>query len=224
MIFKKTGIIIKADTFVGKVMERKKYNVQNKREKRKDEIIDAAVSLFMEKGFDRVSLSDIASRIKKGRTTIYEYFRDKNEILASYLEKEMIGYHEKVMAILRKKACLRDKLMEFISLQLEYGTYHRGFSQLFRSLSRGGTAISEKTETVIRQKHHEIYSALTNEFLKAMRKKEIRAMPPGLIMQILINATSFPLRSKTEKARTAEDVLSVFWSGISSTNTQGKRV
>jgi AcrR family transcriptional regulator len=204
-------------------MKRKKYNVRHKREKRKNEIIQAAVSLFMEKGFDRVSLSDISSKINRGRTTVYEYFSNKNEILALYLEKEMFRYHEKVMAIMGKKADFKDKLMEFIGLQLEYGSYHRGFSQLFRSLSRGSEDISVKIEKVIRGKHHEIYSALTDEFSSAIGRNEIRDMPPALMMQLLINATSLPVRSNKDQTRTAEEVFSVFWSGISNTNTQAER-
>lgn len=217
------GNNIKTDSNVGFYMKRRKYNVKGKREKRKSEIVQAAVSLFMEKGFDRVRLSDISSKVNLGRTTVYEYFNNKNEILASYLEKEMILYHEKVMAIMRKKAEFKDKLLEFINLQLDYGSYHRRFSQLFQSLSRSSEDISAKTEKVIRGKHHEIYSVLTNEFSTAVGRKEIKDIPPSLIMQILINATSFPIRGNTENARIAEEVLSVFWSGISNIDTRVKR-
>lgn len=196
-------------------MKRKKYNVRLKREGKRDAIIQAAVQLFIERGFDRVSLSDIASKINLGRTTIYEYFKNKSKILALYLEKEMLEYHKKVMAIMDNKIALRNKLMEFIKLQLEYGSYHRSFSQLFQSLSRSSSDISARTEAAIRGKHQEIYVALINEFNAAIRRKEIRDIPSDILMQLLINATSFPVRSKKEPIRTAEEVFSIFWSGIS---------
>lgn len=201
-------------------MKRTKYNIQHKREKMKNEIIQAAVSLFMKKGFDRVSLSDISSKINRGRTTVYEYFKNKNEILAQYLEEEMLRYHEKVIDIMGRNIGFKDKLMEFVSLQLEYGIHHGGFSQLFRSLSRVSRDISEKTEIVIREKHREVYRVLTNEFSLAIKRKDIRDMPPELVMQLLINATSLPVRSKKDQARTAEEVLSIFWSGISNADVQ----
>ncbi|TAL57509.1 MAG: TetR/AcrR family transcriptional regulator [Nanoarchaeota archaeon] len=200
------------------IMKRKTYNVQFKREGKKNEIIQAAVQLFIEKGFDKVSLADIASKINLGRTTIYEYFNNKSEILSLYLEKEMLEYHKKVMAIVDKKTVLRDKLMEFIKLQLEYGSYHKSFSQLFRSLSRSSGDISGKTEAAIRGKHQEIYVSLMNEFNAAIRQKEIRDLPSDILMQLLINATSFPVRSKKEPTQTAEEVFSIFWSGISNIN------
>ncbi len=205
-------------------MKRKKYNVRFKREGKKDEIIQAAVQLFIEKGFDRVSLSDIASRLNLGRTTIYEYFNNKSEILALYLEKEILDYHEKVMSIMNKKVAFRNKLMEFIKLQLEYGGYHKSFSQLFRSLSRSSGNISAKTEAAIRGKHQEIYVALMNEFNAAIRRKEIRDLPSDVLMQLLINATSFSLRGKKEPAQIAEEVFSIFWSGISNINLKERKI
>jgi len=196
-------------------MKKRKYNVTQKREKKRDEIALAAAGLFMEKGFDRVRFSDIASEAHLGRTTIYEYFTNKDEILATYLEREMGRYHERAMAVLEKKIALREKLKEFIALQLEYGSSHRGFSQLFRSLSVSSAAISSKVERFIREKHNAVYSALTGELSTAIERKEIRNIPPTLIMQLLINSTSFPIKGNSETSRTADEVLSIFWSGIS---------
>ncbi|KAF0144206.1 MAG: hypothetical protein FD156_2022 [Nitrospirae bacterium] len=204
-------------------MKRKKYNVQHKRDKKKGEIIQSSAQLFVEKGFEKVTLSDIASKNNLGRTTVYEYFNNKNEILAAYLEREMTDYHKKVMAIMDKKVAFKIKLMEFIKLQLEYGSYHKSFSQLFRSLSRSSGDISGKTEAAIRGKHQAIYAALMNEFNAAIRRKEIRDLPANILMQLLINATSFPVRSKKEPAQTAEEVFSIFWSGISNINFQAGR-
>ncbi len=204
-------------------MRVKKYNIQHKREKRKDEIIQASAHLFMEKGFENVTLSDIAGKNNLGRTTVYEYFNNKNEILAAYLERQMTDYHKKVMTIMNKKIALKDKLKAFIQLQLEYSNYHKGFSQLFRSLSRSSKDISAETEATIRKKHQETYVALMNEFNAAIRRKEIRDLPSDILMQLLINATSFPVRSKKEPAQTAEEIFSIFWSGISNTNFHARR-
>ncbi len=199
----------------------RKYNVGHKRDRKKNEILQVAVQLFLEKGFNRVSLSEIATRLNLGRTTIYEYFKDKNEILALYLEREMVSYHEQVQTIFRNRADIKDKLRELIVLQLEYGRYHRGFSQLLHLLSKSAKEISAKTEALIRERHKEIYAILTNEINDAIRRKKIRNLSPGLIMQLLINATSFPVNSGDNLRQTAEEIFSIFWSGIS--NNQMKK-
>jgi len=44
-------------------------------------IIDAADALFDERGFDGVSVTDIAERAEVGRTTFFRHFRDKTEVV-----------------------------------------------------------------------------------------------------------------------------------------------
>lgn len=44
-------------------------------------ILDAAREVFLEKGFEQTSIRSIAQRIEYSPTTIYLYFKDKNDIL-----------------------------------------------------------------------------------------------------------------------------------------------
>ena len=50
-------------------------------DERKDEIIDAAMRLFAEKGFDGTSTGDILDAVGIARGTLYYHFRSKEEIL-----------------------------------------------------------------------------------------------------------------------------------------------
>jgi AcrR family transcriptional regulator len=54
-----------------------------KRRRAKETIRRAALDLFSERGFDSVSVSDIAERAEVGRTTFFRYFGDKQEVLFS---------------------------------------------------------------------------------------------------------------------------------------------
>src|SRR3954470_8741197 len=59
--------------------------IPERREKQKLEIkkmiLDASMKLFMEQGFENVSIRKIADLIEYSPTTVYLYFKDKNEIL-----------------------------------------------------------------------------------------------------------------------------------------------
>lgn len=48
---------------------------------RKRQILDAAVHLFFEVGFEAASLRDLAARVGINKATIYHYFQSKEEIL-----------------------------------------------------------------------------------------------------------------------------------------------
>ena len=65
--------------------------IAERKEKQKEEIrkmiLDASMKLFVEEGFEKVSIRKIADIIEYSPTTIYLYFKDKNEILY-YLNQE----------------------------------------------------------------------------------------------------------------------------------------
>ena len=64
--------------------------IAERKEKQKAEIrqqiLDASMKLFTDEGFDRVSMRRIAELIEYSPTTLYLYFKDKNEIFYSLHE------------------------------------------------------------------------------------------------------------------------------------------
>jgi AcrR family transcriptional regulator len=54
---------------------------ERKRRQARQRIIQAADELFLARGFDDVSVSDIAERAEVGRTTFFRHFTDKQEVV-----------------------------------------------------------------------------------------------------------------------------------------------
>jgi AcrR family transcriptional regulator len=69
--------------------------ISERKEKQKQEIrkaiLDASMKLFVEQGFENVSIRKIADLIEYSPTTVYLYFKDKNEILFNLHE---IGFQK----------------------------------------------------------------------------------------------------------------------------------
>jgi AcrR family transcriptional regulator len=69
--------------------------ISERKEKQKLEIrkaiLDASMKLFVEQGFENVSIRKIADLIEYSPTTVYLYFKDKNEILFNLHE---IGFQK----------------------------------------------------------------------------------------------------------------------------------
>jgi len=59
------------------VTERK----QREREQRQQLLLDAAQRLFVEQGFEKVSMRNIAEATEYSATAVYHYFKDKNALL-----------------------------------------------------------------------------------------------------------------------------------------------
>lgn len=69
-------------------------------ETKKQEIIEKAKEVFAKRGYYNTNLSHISSRCGMGRTTIYQYFKNKDEIFYYSVEDILIDLQEKVEAII----------------------------------------------------------------------------------------------------------------------------
>jgi len=54
---------------------------ERKQRRTRETIIEAAMTLFAEHGFDRVTVTAIAERAEVGRSTFFRYFLDKQEVI-----------------------------------------------------------------------------------------------------------------------------------------------
>jgi AcrR family transcriptional regulator len=53
---------------------------EREKERRRNDIINAAEKLFFSRGFDRVSMNDIANEVELSKATLYLYFKDKESL------------------------------------------------------------------------------------------------------------------------------------------------
>lgn len=91
-----------------------------RKEKQKQEIrqliLDASMKLFVEEGFSHVSVRKIAERIQYSPTTLYLYFKDKNEILFHCCES---GF-EKMLEQNRSLALIGNPLERLHQMGINY--------------------------------------------------------------------------------------------------------
>ncbi|UNX54689.1 TetR/AcrR family transcriptional regulator [Georgenia sp. TF02-10] len=95
------------------------------RERTRDALFGALAQLLRERGFDAISLADIAAQAGIGRTAVYNHFPDKESVLLGYIEHETSAY---VAALERSLAGITDpvdQLREYVRHQLALErTYH----------------------------------------------------------------------------------------------------
>ena len=74
------------------ISDRKK----REKEQRRQSIIDAAERLFLEKGYDDVTMNDIAKEVELNRATIYLYFENKEALCFAVILRGMRILNEMV--------------------------------------------------------------------------------------------------------------------------------
>ncbi len=77
------------------------------------EILLAAQKLFQEKGLGNITMEDVAKSIGKGKSSLYYYFKSKDEIFAAVLDMEINDIVLETIKKLSKANSFRDKLESF---------------------------------------------------------------------------------------------------------------
>lgn len=87
-------------------------------DKRKQEILEKSLDVFMDEGYEDVTFQKIADRCGITRTTLYIYFKNKREIFLWSIKQLLSALEEKLMAIatdtsISTEQVLKD-IMQFI--------------------------------------------------------------------------------------------------------------
>ena len=104
-------------------------------EERKQEIIETALELFSEKGYDNTTIQDIAEKMDVAQGLCYRYFKSKQEIFAAcsdfYAQKAVANMaesiHEESNAVEKFNAVIKSLLM--------YALKHSEFESSFNDKS-----------------------------------------------------------------------------------------
>ena len=88
------------------------------------EILDAASRLFAEEGYQRVTMRRVAERIDYSPTTIYLYFRDKNELLTTVCEETFAQLAAKLERLKNSASSPLALLREGLRTYVEFGLAH----------------------------------------------------------------------------------------------------
>ena len=101
---------------------------QSAKEKNKIKILNSAVELIIEKGFENASMREMAKNAGVSNPTIYNYFPSKEKLLYAYVEQK----HKEAVDIVQNiedfhTYTLREQLQSFIETELELYLEDREF-------------------------------------------------------------------------------------------------
>ena len=88
--------------------------MQNKTKTRRELMLDTALELFREVGFEAASMSQIAARVGGSKTTLYNYFSSKEELLLEALLTSAKQYAEEVRQLLQESDDFSTQLHRFV--------------------------------------------------------------------------------------------------------------
>ncbi|VVB84302.1 WHG domain protein [uncultured archaeon] len=90
-------------------------------------ILDTAMKLFLEKGFENITLRNIAEKIEYSPATIYLYFKDKDEIIYTLHREgfeELYRWQQKILPVKDPLERLYRHAEMYVSFALENPEYY----------------------------------------------------------------------------------------------------
>src|SRR5215467_6884072 len=98
-------------------------------------ILDAALELFRETGFDETTMRAVAARADVATGAAYYYFPSKDAIVLAFYERSTAEMQPKIASALDGARGFEEKLREAIRVKLDYFTPNRA---VLRALLRNG--------------------------------------------------------------------------------------
>lgn len=128
-------------------------------ERRRGQIVEAAVRLFSERGYFQATIDDIADEIKLSKGLIYRYFKDKNDLLFYSLRHVHEKYRPEVIPQLIAEVGPLAALTQLMTLHchlakdhtLEVALAYRSTRDLLPEQRREIKILESKTARMIRQ-------------------------------------------------------------------------
>ena len=143
-------------------------------EKRRREILDAALACFLKNGVEGTTIGQICQASKASHGSIYHLFRSKDEIALTLFVEGMHIYHRKIIAALAEPTTARESIQAIVAAHLQDVVDD---PELSIYLTRLGMA--DGVEEISRQ-----YQTLNDEFVQTVWKKLQPFVESGQLIQV----------------------------------------
>lgn len=182
--------------------------------RRRHEIFHAAVHLFLKQGFQETSMRQIAEAAGVGKSTLYDYFPTKDDILVFTVEDEIIEALEHAKEIANKNLSAEKKLRQIMQMQMGFLEENK---QLLLKLNFESQRLKAESQERIQQKRH-VYQDLVRSIIEeGIRSGEFRKINPLLAARtllLLLTSVIYITRPTGTPESMLRDAMDIFFSGV----------
>jgi AcrR family transcriptional regulator/predicted DNA-binding transcriptional regulator AlpA len=180
--------------FITEIIEEEEGNGESKRtshgrgSSRKEIIIEAAIALFREKGYDNTSITDIVDRARIGRGTFYMNFANKEELFIECADRIFFAMYEDVWQEIKNEKNMVERLKKRGVAFLRSYSQWSDMMNLIRGASVGNhPTFSKKLSKVM----HQIIDPLIHDIQRGMEQGLIRKIDPKIAGFVLMGMSEY---------------------------------
>ncbi len=182
--------------------------------RRRHEIFDAAVHLFLAKGFSETSLREIAAAAGVGKSTLYDYFPTKDDILVSMVVETITDLTDEAQEIVRRPLPAFDRLRAIMQLNLESVLANREFYlKLSFDVQRLGLESQKRIQTA-RHAYQDLIRQLIEEGVNEGSFRPVNSLLVARLLLAALTPTVFTSRPTGTPQEMLDEVFDMFLKGI----------
>lgn len=188
------------------------------KEKVRSEIVSVASKIFSRHGFRKTTMDQIAEATKMGKSSIYYYFKSKEDIFAAVVVKEAQELKYALQEVVRSGASPIDRLKDYIRFRL----YHVKTVSNFYEAMKDESNVKMGFVANIRKRFEEQEYKMLKEILdtgieegafkltdSGIGAVAIMTMMKGLEIPLFLNEYS-----RTKKEQLLDDLMNVVFFGL----------
>jgi AcrR family transcriptional regulator len=144
-------------------------------------LLDRARDLIAEAGSAEIPLAEVAIAAGVGRTTLYDYFTDRDDLIASIVEEEL----PEVLAALIDSVALSspsERLADMASATVEFVATDPVLGII---LHRDVGKLGQEAQNRIRSAHADLADEMGAIYMQGVVSGEFRRMPPDLAGRLI---------------------------------------
>lgn len=194
-----------------------KSEIVNKKDQNREEILKIAREIFSKYGFKKTTLDDIASAVRKGKSSLYYYFKSKEDLFQAVILKEVEILAYELEIVINRNTDPVEKLRDYILTKL--ATF-RGLANFYHAIENDVTAVGFINEIKIRYEQDEI-RMIKRILIEGVRKNEFEIYDFSLAaigITTAIKGLEMPLSAGTygevNLERTVDIILKIMCYGI----------
>ena len=182
--------------------------------RRRQEIFDAALDTFIAKGFLETSMREIAELAGMGKSSLYDYFDNKEDILIFVMEEALAGVLNGAKRINDLPLSPEARLRQIIEMHLAYIVENK---KLFYLFSYEGRRMSQENQQRAQQGRYAYQDMLRGLIEEGIQQGTFREVDPLVAARMLIN-TLIPVVYTSRPTGTPQvmmqEILDIFMNGI----------
>jgi AcrR family transcriptional regulator len=159
-------------------------------------------------------MREIADAAGIGKSTLYDYFKSKDDIIISYFENELQQITDRANEIMNQEQSVVEKLRKIMQMHLEYLVDNKNF---YLKLTVEAQRLSLQSQQRIQTRRHAYQDLLRNLIEEGTRLGELRPVNPLLAARsifTLLSTAVFTSRPTGTPEEMLEDALVIFFEGV----------